>query len=374
MKIMEQTIQEFKPKYSPLDPARPGRFILGLLPCATTAFKIWGLKATARTVWSSFVHMIQHRKAKPQKNNLIESNHQVITLLTFSIHPDLARIWYVFARRFTNPNLTTIKIVDCCGQLQQKNFPGAIVQSFCNFSHARKLDYWLYFDVNTPYLWLQDDDVMLIRENVDQELIGQFQKDHHLAVVSLAPRGWSFEIEGVKKKAVGTYSICIRRNDFLTERLSFSPVQTTRQDIGRSAGYYDTADYANEQLLRRGYGIKLQLDSIEATVCGFVGTSVTLLTSLQKKEMFSQHLNKLLEDNPQQVSYYLVGLFCNWKVHALYQHIFAEHPQWQPVVPESEIDNIAMQLPDPWKQKTLDLFRRYQNHYVQLKQIYESWK
>lgn len=75
------------------------------------------------------------------------SNEPLITFITFSIFPELTRIWYYFANSVAE-NLrkagftTKLLIVDCSGKLNSSNFAGAIIEKFINERHPHKLDFF----------------------------------------------------------------------------------------------------------------------------------------------------------------------------------------------------------------------------------------
>lgn len=146
------------------------------------------------------------------------------TLLTFSVYPDLTRIWYHLARKHLGPD-PRIVIVDCCGLLQKALFPEAQVIRFWNFSHSRKIDYFIRYVINTRHVWLCDDDVMFVNPEVSERahrLLSQGQ----VAAVSLAPRGWSLTVDGREERGMGSYCLLFDREVFVSEGLSFSPVKT----------------------------------------------------------------------------------------------------------------------------------------------------
>ncbi len=233
--------------------------------------------------------------------------YQTTTLLTFSVYPDLTRIWYYFAQRNLDADVK-VMVVDCCGSLRKSHFPEAQVVRFWNFSHSRKIDFFIRYIVGTRYVWICDDDVMLVNPGVAKQahqLIGQ----DRVAAVSLAPRGWQLKVNGEMHKGMGSYCLLFDRGVFLSEDLSFSPAKTTDPSVGRISGYYDTGDYANRQLLERGYTIEFLVGEAECDyVCGFVGTSTARLSLLAGRQKVLEELSSL---NMQTRVYRLVGYYCD---------------------------------------------------------------
>ncbi len=281
------------------------------------------------------------------------------TLLTFTIYPDLARIWYHYARLNMDLSKVDIVIVDCLGSLNREYFPEAVIRRFWNFSHSTKIDHFLQYMIDSKFLWLSDDDVMIISREWERQA-AEFFTDTPPAVISFAPRGWQID----QKPVMGSYSILFDRTLFIKEGLSFKPVRSDNQAINRKTGYYDTSDYASEQLILRGYTIKAieKADQLNYT-CGFVGTSMARVILNKGKGSYLETYKKL--STPVK-SYQLVGAFCAWKVAQLYKQLFVESPAWLPPLDETDLFSLANDLPDDEKKKTFELFERYQKHYEYL--------
>src|SRR3989344_8422832 len=98
------------------------------VPRALRSFK---LRSLPKTLFSTFA-VISGLKKKLFAKNVV---------LTFSISPDYARVWYFFARK-NLPNWSIV-IVDCAGTMQQEDFPGAEVVKFANLAHGTKIDIFL---------------------------------------------------------------------------------------------------------------------------------------------------------------------------------------------------------------------------------------
>jgi hypothetical protein len=356
------------PKYRPLGPGNIMGSIGAVLFCSAFSMRpIWGTRAALRACWSSLRLILKSSLARVRDRK----EDVPVTLITFTIHPDLARVWHFFAIRSLRgfADKLRIVIVDCSGRLRSADFPQALVVPFCNFSHARKVDFFYTHFITSRFVWLCDDDMMIVGKDAFERAYDELESNNGLAVISFAPRGWSIPVGGQVSKAMGSYSIIFSRNIFLKEKLSFSPVQTDRPEIGRIKGYYDTADFANELLLRKGYTVIT--NGYESDHVGFVGTSTSMLRCLGQSG-WHEHILRLVRDNPQAGSYHLVGLFCNWKTVSLYEHAFGQKASWYPPVKEEDLREYASELPVQYRENTYALFARYECNYRTLQQIITS--
>ena len=357
----------FRPKYTPLE---PGRLLNAFAAASIYAFQtrqVWGLAATFKTYLNTNRWFLQSWVRGVRKSDLSappqrSANIKPVTLLTFTIYPELARVWYYYANLHVDKNLVEIMIVDCSGRLDPKKFPNARIIPFCNFSHARKLDFFTRYVISSPYIWLSDDDVMIVAGDAFGRAYQRISQDPGLAVISFAPRGWSFKIDGKAYPVMGTYNILFSREIFNQEALSFSPVQSLKPEIGRTQGYYDTSDYANEQLLLRGYEVEAFEGDGGQSTCGFVGASTILMNLLTSRDP-QRELKNELSSKPEIASYHLVGLFCHLKIALLFQNIYQEKPDWAPLYSEEALRELACELPEQIKEKTYGLFERYEQHY-----------
>ncbi|PKN92352.1 MAG: hypothetical protein CVU44_14525 [Chloroflexi bacterium HGW-Chloroflexi-6] len=346
----------FIPNYSPIDPQKKLQAIKKTIGCAIGSVALWGLadtiKCTLSTLYSVF------------RANLRETSDKKapITILLITIYPDLARVWYHLAAKYLErQHIDKIIIIDSCGKLKPEQFPLARVVPFCNFAPAQKIDYFLRYEIDTPYVWLCDDDLFFISIQALETAYTRIAGSEKVAVACLNPRGWFLDINGEKHQAMGVYSILFSRDIFIREKLYFTTGHINDPAIGRISGFYDTGDFANEILIRLGYKVDI-VKSSDDFVCALVGTTNALLVALRNRELPSS-LREEIVQNPQLASYHIVGLFCDWKVAQLYTQIFSKKPEWLPQISENEIREIALELPDDFRNKTNDLFIRYENSF-----------
>ncbi len=325
------------------------------------------LRLAARTMQSLTKVAIDRQHAKSPFLEQGAPDLCEVTLLTFTIHPDLARVWYRFASKGVAGHSVRVVIVDCCGRIDPTLFSGALVVPFWNYSHSRKVDYFLRYAIATPHVWLCDDDVMLTNPAVLARVKDLFTTRTDLACVSLAPRGWSLSVGAHSTRAMGSYCIVFDRRVIIREGLSFSPAKSPNPGVGRIAGYYDTADYANEQLLRRGYGIEIIGENQDPpNTCGFVGTSVAYLGMRRGLKQQLAEIAKLSVDKPTVAVHRLVGIYCNWRVVDLYRKAFQAEPLWRPTIIESQLGQLIAALPDAQQEEARRLFQRYEQRYQYL--------
>lgn len=200
------------------------------------------------------------------------------TVFTCSIYPDLTRVWYHFVRKYTDPADVTTVIYDCGSRLRPEHFPGAHILRHANRDHGSKIDHCVRETIETPLMFLSDDDTFILSDETEPAAAEALLSDERAAAYSLKPRGWwEWEIDGQSYPVMGSYSLVFKPDVFRKEKLSFRTRPTTDPRIGKGRGYYDTADFANEQLIRLGYrvltpddGRKKMLRSYSAVSSGFV--------------------------------------------------------------------------------------------------------
>lgn len=349
-----------------LDPFSVPETLWQIALCSKESFRMFGIIPTLKTAQATLSNVARRWLAGRESHHFAPG----ITLITFTIHPDMARIWYWFAVRVADPS-TTIVIVDCSGILCLTNFPGAKVVRFCNFQHGRKIDYWTYHALNTKYVWLSDDDVIPISTAVWEHILPRFEQDSTLAAVSLRARGWELEWNGIRQRCMGPYSLVFDRKRFCSEGLSFRWVKTTDERIapGRSPGRFDVADYAHFQLMRRGYRVEI----VEVRkVAGFVGVSRALMRTLKTKGRVLPYLCSQLTDNPNHALGEIEAQYCAWLVHDLYVELFKEKPLFVPLIPREHLLELASQVSGSVWSDPVSRLSRWDEEYATLLQFAES--
>jgi hypothetical protein len=207
-----------------------------------------------------------------------------------NILPPMMTVWYHCARKYLG-NSVDITIFDCSGKLDPAEVPGARVQKFLNLYAATKCDEFLYHIAKNRRIgWICDDDVFFVGGTPLKILEREFQNPK-TASVSFRPRmWWHYEMDGKRIWPSGSYCLALNREIFVEkEHLSLAPRDGNPHpaDRGRPPGRYDTFDYANEQLLKKGYTCSI-LSEAEQKECiaGFSGISgaVMLLNYFKTSE------------------------------------------------------------------------------------------
>ncbi len=213
---------------------------------------------------------------------------QKITFYTNSIFPELTRIWYHFIRRISNDTDSDVVIYDCGSRLKPAHFENATIIKHPNHDHGRKIDHFIRKNLRTKYFFLMDDDVFLLSDEPVRYGLKFLEEDTRNAICTFLPRHhWKLEVKGVQYQPMGSYALMVNHDIILKERLSFRARKTNDPAIRSGSGYYDTADYINEQLLVRDYKIKYVPQDIRNKILTFWGTSSGYV-SLFKRDIFGR--------------------------------------------------------------------------------------
>jgi hypothetical protein len=182
--------------------------------------------------------------------------------LTFSVFEDFARVWHRFITKALG-NKWQVVIGDSSGQMGARKFPGAKVIRVPNFLyHGRKIDLFLRHVIGGQPVFLCDDDRYPL---FDPSPYLEKLASKDVAAVSLCPRRWfQFEVGGVRHDPMGSFALLFKSEVFFKEKLTFqSPkgLESKHKVFAEGSKHqcsYNTADYANEQLLLRGYRIETE--------------------------------------------------------------------------------------------------------------------
>jgi hypothetical protein len=272
-----------------------------------------------------------------------------LTILTFSIFPECTRIWYFFIKKvitcLAQDGLSTkVLIVDCSGKLQPKHFHGATVIRYMNDTHPHKLDFFVYKYITSSYVWISDDDCFVFDADLSKKAITDMKANDKLAVCSFMPRrDWWFSINEKKIRPMGSYCLIVSKKIIEKERLSFLNLNTHNPHNKRT---YDTADYMNEQLLKRGYEIRLPPDqSRDKGIGGFKGSSIwkAFEWGCPKKELscyFSRPFSMEYHVRHNLKAFYIAA-----KIFIIYKKMFGT-PAWTPVFSVEELLEIVKNMKD----------------------------
>jgi hypothetical protein len=211
-----------------------------------------------------------------------------VDALTFSVVPRLTAAWSIYMDRALAGSNHQILIGDSSGGFQSL-VPNSKIRILpvLNFPHGEKLDLFVQRFCRSEFVVVSDDDVFWLNNGAWLWAVEQFKADARLAVVSLRPRGgqiWPPTAERIPGPPMGSYCLIIRRQIWMEEQLSFRIVESPAHK--HNGYFFDTADYANVQLLERGYRVLIAPETVCASVVTFDGTSCWALR-------IQQHCGKL---------------------------------------------------------------------------------
>ncbi len=217
-------------------------------------------------------------------------------LFTMNILPPMMTVWHHLARKNLG-NRVDITVFDCSGKLDEQEFSGTHVQKFLNLYAATKSDAFLNQIARQRRIgWICDDD-MFILDGKAADVVERELAVPNTASISFRPRSWwHFEMDGKQYPVSSSYCIAFNREIFVEkEHLSLRPADgnTHPSHIGKPVRRYDTADLANEMLLRKGYRCAIvPEEEREKYVTGFSGMSgaVMLLAYFTKPEQMMDYL------------------------------------------------------------------------------------
>lgn len=222
------------------------------------------------------------------------SNTPEVDCITFSVLAKMSALWAETIERAIPTRPLRVLIGDCSGELSSYLRPNPLVINLplFNYNHGEKLDIFLYKVCRAEYVVVTDDDIFWLDEIPWRWALKQLESDPQVAVVSIVPKPHTPKsLEGKVPMAMGSCFI-VRRSIWLKEKLSFRVVP-----LPPSEGWlYDTGEYAQLQLIKRGYRIVYAPEEIRAHMERLEGISVWALKiqrragDIQKETMNSDSL------------------------------------------------------------------------------------
>lgn len=282
-------------------------------------------------------------------------------------------MWFYFFSKYLGLKNWHCVIVDCFGNFNPTNFPGAEVVPFVNLHHGPKIDIFLEKFLTADLIFLCDDDKYIIN-SLDQAQ--NLLQDSLTAAVSLCHRTLFYFHMGDKNIApMGSYALIFKRNLFAQEGLRLR----NRSDVVSqykvlSAGNkpdfsYDTADYANEQLLLRGY--KIPTFSEGEFVLGFTGLSaaqiILVIEGAEKIKRAVPLLTSFMGNNGTVLN----ALYNRTKVEQFFRKIFKKEPAFASGFSADEVIALIKNnrfAPEKEKIEKLQLFSEIDGLFSKLKE------
>ena len=201
----------------------------------------------------------------------------LVDCVTFSVIPIMTALWSRFIRPAIPAESLRVLAGDCSGTLDQYLPPAHQVQStpLLNYHHGKKLDLYVYKLCRAEYVVVTDDDIFWLNTQPWQWAIQTLESDPRLAVVSLLPKKYVTKLlDGKVPLPMGSCFV-LRRDLWLREQLSFQLVHPPPEE--GHGWFYDTGEYAQVQLLRRGYKLSIAPAEIQDQFVAFEGMSTWTL-------------------------------------------------------------------------------------------------
>jgi hypothetical protein len=181
------------------------------------------------------------------------------------------------------PKSASILIGDCSGGFPVfERSPSVRVFPLLNHPHGVKLDFLMQRVCCAPYVLVADDDVFWFSEQPLQWALAQFAADPKVAVVSFMPRDTVSDVMyGKVAQPMGSFCLLIRREIWIKEGLSFRIVQPS---VDEGYGwFYDTGDFANVELLKRGFRVVIAAPEYRGDLCCLEAISTWTLKLQERK-------------------------------------------------------------------------------------------
>ncbi len=294
-----------------------------------------------------------------------------LTIFTSSIFPDVTRVWYYFINKCIDFEDTTVAIYDCGARLKSEHFFLAEIFKFPNIEHGKKIDNFITCSCATPFLFICDDDAFVLDRTVIESALKYMENNSNCAAYSFKFRDWwSFKFNNKQYYPMGSYAVIINVNIIKNEMLSMATKRTDNDAIRRGTGYYDTSDYACEQLIRKGYEIKIAPARDRKLLPAFYGTS-SGFRSLTKKVLFSSHFT--CKRHPQKItqklkadSYHYQRACAVAAVKTIYKKLFSESPRLKHFFTLSDLEFILQTIPEPQKKDYTERYNQVYRVYLKL--------
>lgn len=199
-----------------------------------------------------------------------------VECITFSVIPGMTALWATIFQNSMRAHSILTSIGDCSGGLNgwtpllgSENMQ---IIPMLNYVHGDKLDLFFQKVCTSPYVIVSDDDVFWLSDEPLLWALKALKENEETAVVSLMPRSRTSDVlNGQVDVPMGSYCLVIKRDVWLREKLSFSIVDN--EDTRTRQWFYDTADFAQVELQRRGYKVKIAPHNVRDHLVSFEAIS-----------------------------------------------------------------------------------------------------
>lgn len=195
-------------------------------------------------------------------------------VVTFSVVPRLTSLWLATAEAALAGSSPRFLIGDCSGALRRFLKPvGSNVEiiPMLNQHHGEKLDLFLYRICRSELVVICDDDILWLGPEPLVWAREQLERDDGLAVVGVLPKATTSSVlKGKVEHPMGSLLV-LRRSIWMREGLSF---RVRNPDPAEGFRWiYDTGEYAQVELLRRGYRVLLGGPDVRGQLVDFEALS-----------------------------------------------------------------------------------------------------
>lgn len=249
------------------------------------------------------------------------------TLITCSIFPELAKIWWYFAKKYINHGLVRTVIADSSGKMSSRDFEGACVIQIPNYHHGKKMDIFINHIVQTPYVLFCDDDMFIIDSKLE-EIGYNLLKKPRSAVYSFNPRPMKVRIKEKPVKLIGGSCIMLTKDIIKKSHISLEEIKCKlpyRTNI--PFHLFDTGDYLSYMLPKKEYKIYFRKKYEKPhLIYPFVeGVSVAYnWYNIIKNDPV--RLNNILNYKESEIMYAYKGFFGRYIITKIYRMLFHKKP------------------------------------------------
>lgn len=263
-----------------------------------------GLMALARCARGSLRMRFLPKVTDSDSSGLLDA-------LAFSVVPGMSALWAVCMERSLQTSSARVLIGDCSGGFKPLHHPTRVQPlPLLNALHGVKLDNFVSKICRAEYVIISDDDVFWLDDVAWSWALEQYKRDEQVAVVSFIPRALVSSVLRDKiAQPMGSYCLVIRREIWMREKLSFQ-IMYPQKELGYD-WVYDTGDFANVQLLERGYRVVIAPPEIRQGFMVLDGTSTWTLKIQENAGKIRDHLLEDLAVRPEKALrtvYALLGM------------------------------------------------------------------